>query len=360
MAIWQYGDTWAGLPVHWLARPHDPARMTPQERNIWELGGGQQSTWAEVGAAAPDAAEVAWALSVTYARDLPFADLFAGFVEAVDTTRVRVLLLGYWATGLLSEEPPDHAIRVLCAHADRFPALRSLFVGAIASEEHEISWIPRGDVTPVLEAFPQLEELTYRFGQPVRPRGGAQVGGDGTGVLRPVRHARLRRLTLETGGLPAHVPAVVAACDFPALEHLDLWLGVSFYGGETTVDDLTDLLAARNLPRLRHLGLMNSEMQDEVAAAVAGAPVVAQLESLDLSMGSLGDAGAEALLAGQPLTHLRKLSLRHHFISDAMRTRLDAQIASAGVDIDLSDAMDLYEWLIADGAGDGRYVEVSE
>ena len=42
---------------------------------------------------------------------------------------------------------------------------------------------------------------------------------------------------------------------------------------------------------------------------------MARLKTLDLSMGVLSDVGAEALLAGQPLTHLRRLDLHHHFLS---------------------------------------------
>ncbi|WP_406291505.1 hypothetical protein [Embleya sp. NBC_00896] len=168
--------------------------------------------------------------------------------------------------------------------------------------------------------------------------------------------------------MPAHLPGAVVASDFPALEHLDLWLGVAFYGGDATVGDLTDLLTARNLPRLRHLGLMNSEIQDDIAAAVAAAPVVARLSSLDLSMGNLSDTGAESLLDGQPLTHLRSLSLRHHFVGEAMQRRLREHLEPAGVTVDLSDAMQRDEWsdpveryerCVLNGE-DGRYTQVSE
>lgn len=105
--------------------------------------------------------------------------------------------------------------------------------------------------------------LGYRVGQ-------ATASGAPNGVLRPVRHAALRRLDLETGGMPVHVPEVIAACDLPALEHLDLWLGVRFYGGDVAVSDLEGLLDGRCLPTLRHVGL-NSEIQDDIAAAIAAA-----------------------------------------------------------------------------------------
>ena len=90
--------------------------------------------------------------------------------------------------------------------------------------------------------------------------------------------------------------------------------------------------------------------------SVASAPVLDQLESLSLSMGTLTDTGAEALLGGQPLTHLRQLDLGHHFLSEAVADRVRAAFASAGTDVDLSDAQTPHrrrdeEW---------RFVAVSE
>ena len=100
--------------------------------------------------------------------------------------------------------------------------------------------------------------------------------------------------------------------------------------------DLAPILAGSRFPRLRHLALRNSDIQDEIAAALAR-PVVAGLATLDLSMGTLGDEGAEALLGGQPLTHLRKLDLHHNFLSEAMRERILATLGPAGVKVDLSE-----------------------
>jgi hypothetical protein len=90
-----------------------------------------------------------------------------------------------------------------------------------------------------------------------------------------------------------------------------------------------------------------------VAAALAAAPIVARLEVLDLSMGMLTDAGATALLTGQPLTHLRKLDLHHHFLSEPVMQRLRDELTEAGVEVDLSEAGDPED-------EDERYIAVSE
>ena len=116
-------------------------------------------------------------------------------------------------------------------------------------------------------------------------------------------------------------------------------------------DDLTPFLTGTRLPALRTLGLQNSEYQDDIAAAVAQAPVVARLERLALGLGVLTDEGAAALLAGQPLTHLAALDLHHHYLTEPMRQRL--RDALPGVALDLSGAEDEED-------EEDRYVAVSE
>jgi hypothetical protein len=127
----------------------------------------------------------------------------------------------------------------------------------------------------------------------------------------------------------------VAASDLPALTTLDLWLGTSEYGGDGEVADLAPILAGDRLPALRHLGLRNSEIQDDICTALAIAPVLARLHTLDLSMGVLTDRGATALLGGQPLTHLRRLDLHYNYLSAEIRDRLRETLEPAGVDLDL-------------------------
>ncbi len=155
---------------------------------------------------------------------------------------------------------------------------------------------------------------------------------------------------------PAQVVQAVGECDFPELEHLELWLGTSEYGGDADPDDLAAILSGARLPALRYLGLRDSEIADDVAAALASAPVVARLTELDLSLGVLSDTGVAALLTGQPLTHLERLDLSHHFVTDAMADRLRAELP--GVEIDLSDRQRPDE--DEDDEFRGRFVAVGE
>ncbi|MBZ9637970.1 STM4015 family protein [Streptomyces sp. PSKA30] len=318
MTFADHFETFQGLPVHTLPGPR-------QER-------------------LPDADSVAWRLDCGW--ETPFAELWRSFTDRVPSTDVRALVIGPWWDDEYSDLRP--ALELILADAERFPALRALFLADVTGEECEISWLQLTDVTPVLEAFPLLEEFGVRGGD-------SQGLGEEPLSLRPVRHDTLRVLRFESGGLPGHVVRAVGACELPALERLELWLGVSQYGGDTTIADLAPLLAGGRFPALRHLGLQDSELQDEIAAAVASAPVVAQLESLSLSMGTLTDTGAEALLQGQPLTHLKRLDLHHHFLSEAVADRVRTALGPAGTEVDLSEHQ-ANRW----GDEEWRYVAVSE
>ncbi|GHH93979.1 STM4015 family protein [Streptomyces capillispiralis] len=289
----------------------------------------------------PDA--VAWGIAArTYDGEEGWVETFERFCSEVDTTRVRALIVGAWEDAY--DSGPTDVIEALVAARDRLPALRAVFLGDIESEECEISWINQADVTPLLAGFPALEEFGVRGGQ---------------GLEFPaVRHDALRKLVVETGGLPVGVVRGIAASELPALEHLDLWLGTSWYGADSEAGDLAPILSGARLPRLRHLALRNSEIQDEIAAAVASAPVVDRLEVLDLSMGTLGDEGATALLGGQPLTHLKKLDLHHNYLSEPLRQRLRATLEPAGVELDLDK--DDADWDQDDDGTIHRYVAVGE
>ncbi|MFD7256291.1 STM4015 family protein [Streptomyces sp. NPDC059874] len=289
--------------------------------------------------ALPPADSVAWRISAdVYDGEEDWPEVFARFLATVDTRQVRSLIAGGWAEAY--DTPNTEVVEALAKAAGDLNALRALFIGDVTYEECEISWLHQSDVTPLLEAFPALEEFGVR-------------GGEGL-VLRPMEHKALRVLRIETGGLPKEVVRAVAACELPALTDLDLWLGTSWYGADADVSDVEPILSGVRLPALRRLALRNSEIQSEIATALAGAPVVARLKVLDLSMGTLGDEGVTALLEGQPLTHLDKLDLHHHFISAPFEERLVRALAPYGVEVDLSHRN-------ADGADrEDRYTAVAE
>jgi hypothetical protein len=288
----------------------------------------------------PAADSVAWRVRFTWGGSEDFDRIWERFLGTVDTTKVTALVLGCWGEEMY-EDTLGPVLRRVVDAKERFPALKAFFLADVTFEENEISWIQQTDLAPLLNAYPGLEELGARGGHR---------------EFTPVAHASLRTLRLESGGMSAAVVRGISESELPSLERLELWLGSEEYGGDTTVDDLAVLLSGVRFPALRHLGLQDSELQDGIAGAVAHAPVVPMLETLSLSMGVLTDAGGEALLAGQPLTHLKKLDLHHHFLTDAMMQRLGEALEPAGVEVDLSEQETPNEY----GGDLWHYVAVAE
>lgn len=264
---------------------------------------------------------VAWRIDLDY--DSGTEDLQRDFERLLKRTGPAgptALIIGDWGVSAGEAFP----FSTLIEAADRLTGLRSLFIGEMSYEQQEISWIFQDDYRPLLTAFPALERLWIR--------------GASDLAFRPMRHEGLRELVIQSGGLPSTVLQDLLACELPHLARLELWLGVSAYGGDISVADLAPVLSGRAFPALTHLGLCNSEIAEDLAVAVAAAPVVARLESLSLALGVFGDAGAEALLAGQPLTHLTSLDLHHHFMTPAMAQRVVDELP--GVAVDVSDPRD--------------------
>jgi hypothetical protein len=292
---------------------------------------------------APEPGErVAWAVRLGMDRD-PREDLFdqafGRFLDSVDTASVTHLVIGFWDTDCMADS--SDVQQLLADAAPRLPNLKALFFGDATFEESEISWMEQSDLSALLAAYPDLERLDVR---------------GGTGLRLPsLSGSSLRVLRLETGGLPADVVRTIGASDLPHLQTLELWLGAEDYGGDTTVADLAPILSGERLPALTRLGLMDSEIQDEICAAVATAPIVARLSELVLSKGVLTDEGAEALLSGQSLTHLTELDLRYHFMTEPMIARLREALAPVNAllidEPRKREAWDDEDW---------RFVEVAE
>ncbi|MCE5279449.1 MAG: STM4015 family protein [Planctomycetaceae bacterium] len=280
-------------------------------------------------------ASFAWRIALDWQQvddGMTFEGVFDSFLMKRGADQVTALIIGDWGhagEGDASKEVIDHLVKA----SKRLGAMRALFVGEITYEESEISWIHQSDVSPVLQAYPRLEVL--------RLRGGIDLS------LGPARHATLRSLVIETGGLPPNILTELASSDLPQLEHLELWLGDSGYGWGSSMDDLAPVLSGRLFPKLQYLGLRDSEVADEVAAAVAQSPLLERISVLDLSLGTLGDAGAAALAKSPAVGNLKLLDVSHHYLSkDGLRALKDI-----GIQIRADDGQ---------GDGDERYVAVAE
>jgi hypothetical protein len=230
------------------------------------------------------------------------------YLSKVDTHHLEALVFGPW--GEPYDKGPDMALDRLIQLAPQLPNFKALFVGDMTYEECEISWIVQGThYHGLLEAFPRLEALRIR--------------GSTSLKLAPVTHAGLRQLIVECGGLPLHIVESLAASSMPTLEHLELWLGSAEYGFTGDVSAYRDLLQRLRTPSLRVLGLRDAQITDGLATWLAGESWVGSLEALDLSLGTLGDVGAQALLASPYVAALETAG----FVAPLHRARAAVGIA---------------------------------
>lgn len=293
----------------------------------------------EPGSALPDPSSVASRLVIRYDGEISeFSELLAEFLATQGSDKTRALVVGTWSDpgeGSTSSAP---AVEQLVASASRLPDLEALFFGDIISEENEISWIEQSDVSAFWGAFPKLQEFGVRGGNQLQ--------------LGRIRHKNLKKLSVQAGGLPRGVVQSIASADLPELEHLEVWLGTPDYGGDSTPADLAGILDGTRFPKLKTLALQNCAWGDDLATIVATAPVIKRIERLDLSMGTVGDAGVEAIAASPFISAVKVFDLHHHYASDAA---LD-KVRALGITVNASDHQKPDEY----GGELHRYVAVSE
>jgi uncharacterized protein (TIGR02996 family) len=139
-------------------------------------------------------------------------------------------------------------------------------------------------------------------------------------TLGALAFPNLKQLVFVTGGFRRENLADICKADLPQLEHLDVWFGDRNYGADAfTGSDLAPLLARR----YRHLGLGNADFTDEIVRVLVGWRGLSDLTSLDLSLGTLTDAGAQIVVDNaQRFAHLTKLDLQQNVIGEEMCERL--------------------------------------
>lgn len=237
------------------------------------------------------------------------------WADKPEAAALSSLIIGDW--GGSYENSSADIVEALVRLKDRFPALRSLFLGDMSYEECEVSWINQSDLNPLFAAFPELRSLTIK--------------GSNDLALGNVSHEKLEELVIICGGLGKGVLASIAAAHLPSLQKLELYIGVENYGFDGSLEDVMAVAKPGLFPKLTYLGLKDSELQDEIAAAIAESDILDALDTLDLSEGTLSDSGAEALLASTKIRRLPKLDLHFHYMSEEMTARVASELPNADV-----------------------------
>ena len=132
----------------------------------------------------------------------------------------------------------------------------------------------------------------------------------------------------------------IIASDFPNLEKLILYVGVEDYGFEGDLEIFRSLFSKERFPKLTYLGLVNSEEQDNIVEMFLQSDILPQLETMDISAGTLKDEGAQLLLDNlDKISHLKFIDMSYNYLSKDMKKKLQA----LPMKIDVSDTQDADE-----------------
>ncbi len=268
-----------------------------------------------IGQALQDPKSTAYALRCDYNDEHDTIVLLDALLEMPLGTQMEALIFGVWNGGdgvCTGDDSSQMVVDALVARRQNLQELKALFIGDIHSEESEISWLQQSDMSPILQAFPQLELLQVRGGESLQ--------------LNPTlgisRHENLKALILETGGLSPETVHQIYEWELPALEHLELWFGSEYYGGTCKEKDLQPLLDDLKFPNLTYLGLRNSQFADDAMEMLVRSHLLEGLQVLDLSMSTLGDEGAAKLLECPAIRDLEILNVSECYLSGAMIDQL--------------------------------------
>ena len=280
----------------------------------------------------------AYRIRVGYDDEQTITELFSDMLSDPAVDQLAALVIGAWAGEDLYEATPSEIVEALIAAADQFAQPPR----TVHRRHHQRR--KRGLLDPAdrpLAALGRVSALEY-----------LQIRGSAGLSLGRIEHAHLKSLTIECGGLLKSVLAQVVAARLPSLEHLELYLGTEGYGWNGAIDDVRPLVATVLFPKLKYLGLRDSGIADQVAGLVGQSPLMKQISTLDLSLGTLGDEGARALLSCGDIRRLKLLDLHHHYMSKEVMAEFRKAFEGQSTVVNLDDRQDEGRY--------GRYVSVGE
>ncbi|MDQ3369860.1 MAG: TIGR02996 domain-containing protein, partial [Myxococcota bacterium] len=183
------------------------------------------------------------------------------------------------------------------------PTLRRLAFTTYLDEEM-LSWTSTGPLGALWPLYPHLTSLELTAG-------GLDLGD--------VDLPHLARLRIETCGLTWENLQAIVRASLPALRELELWFGASDPDAPLT-SGIAALLASPPIDGVTRLGFVNTDLTDELVAELVATPHLARLTHLDLSRGTLSDAGGQLLgraLADGLAPQLRSLDVGECYLTAA-------------------------------------------
>ncbi|MBL4845864.1 MAG: hypothetical protein JKY65_10080 [Planctomycetes bacterium] len=159
-------------------------------------------------------------------------------------------------------------------------------------------------------------------------------GSKGIRFSSQLRHETLETLRLETGW-SADALRALSESSLPALRELELWLGgevIAEVDGVCLDAAQVTFAALEPLTQLRKLSIRYCEGHEDLVERLASSPLLEHLEELDLSYCGFGEVAGEALLKSSGLPSLQRLGLNWHYLGQEMVDRF----LQLGVAVELS------------------------
>lgn len=257
---------------------------------------------------------------VDYDEEATLEGKIAAYLEEHGSYELEAITIGNWTESY--ENSPEDIITYLVENKAKFPKLKKIFLGDIDSEECEISWINHTDAGPLLYQF-KLEEMIIKGATGLR--------------LEAVITDTLKKLTIISGGLSKELLEDIVQAEIPQLEHLELYLGVEEYGFDGDISTIEPFMKRSNFPKVKYLGLKNSEIADEICEKMLASDMIKGLEVLDLSLGTLSNTGAKLILENiDKLGHLKTLDLTYNYISDELVEEVTKKCNELNIEILIS------------------------
>ena len=245
--------------------------------------------------------------------------LIEDILKDEDFPKLKELIIGNWGDAGCGDGC-QAVIDGIIANKERFSHIESLFIGDMEYDECEVSWIVQGEYSKIWEAMPQLKELAIK--------------GSTDLELGDICHENLEELCIICGGLYSNVIEAIQKAKLPHLKRLQFYIGVEEYGFDGDEDTIKTFLEQADFPELDYLGIVDSEMQDEITELVLNSKFIGQISTLDLSMGTLTDKGGAMLLEKIPqYPNIKMLDLHYNYLSDEMIEKLEA----LPIEVDVSE-----------------------
>lgn len=96
-------------------------------------------------------------------------------------------------------------------------------------------------------------------------------------------------------------------------------------------------------PKLKYLGIKNSEIQDEICNEIFKSNILEGLEVLDMSYGTLSNKGADIIIENiDKLKNLKEFNIEYNFISEDLLMKLENKLEKLNIKY-LTSQEDVYD-----------------